>query len=100
MQYTLIFEPVALKEYEDAVVWYNERSVESAERLVIEIEEKLNTICSDPYRYRNTHKKFREISLQTFPFYIVYFINEEAKLLVIFSFYHHKRNPKKKYKKQ
>jgi plasmid stabilization system protein ParE len=56
------------------------------------------TICDDPLRYRSTYKKLRETSLKKYPYSIVYFVDEKEQLVVIASVYHHKRDPRRKYK--
>jgi plasmid stabilization system protein ParE len=99
MSYRYIFDPVALNEYKEAISWYLERSELAAEGLVKEANEKITTICKDPFRFRNTYKDFREISLKKYPYYIVYLIDEVKKIVIVSSVYHHKRSPKKKYSK-
>lgn len=99
MSYTHIFEPNALTEYKEAVAWYRERSEAAAENLIIEVKARIEAICSDPLRYRNTYKLFRETSLKKYPYSIVYFVDENTNTIIITSLYHHKRNPKKKYRK-
>lgn len=100
MNYKHFYEPLALSEYKETLRWYDERSKTAAENFVKEIKEKIKSICIDPLRYRNVYKYFRETSLKKYPFYIIYFIDESKKIVVISSVYHHKRNPKRKYKKQ
>lgn len=99
MSYIHIYRPVALAQYEEAVLWYRDQSEVAAENLIAEIEHQIKVICSDPFRYRNTYKHFRETSLKKFPYCIVYLVDEDARTVIISSVYHHKRNPKKKYRK-
>lgn len=99
MLYTYIFEPRALTEYKEAVVWYKERSEPAAANLITAVKSRIEAICNDPLRYRNAYKIFRETSLKKYPYYIVYFVDEITKTVIITSLYHHKRNPKKKYRK-
>lgn len=94
------FTPVAFQEYSDAVNWYLERSSIAADHFVMEVTERINAICEDPFRYRNQYKNFYETSLKKFPFYVIYFVDEKKKLVVIASVYHHKRSVKRKYKKK
>lgn len=99
MSYSYSFDPVALKEYKDAIEWYKARSENAAENLVKEVIQRIQTICNNPLLYRNTYKNFRETSLKRYPYYIIYFINTDSQLIIIASLYHHKRNPEKKYRK-
>jgi plasmid stabilization system protein ParE len=99
MSYHYIYEPEALTEYKEAISWYLDRSETAANNFVKEIKEKIVTICTNPLQYRSTYKKMRETSLKKYPFSIVYFVNEEKQLIIISSVYHHKRNPRRKYKR-
>jgi plasmid stabilization system protein ParE len=99
MSYQPVYLPVALTEYRDAVTWYNERSKRVAEDFVKIVREKIESICENPTRYRNTFKYFYETSLKKYPYYLIYMIDKANKIIVITSVYHHKRNPQKKYYK-
>ena len=99
MAYQHIFDPIASDEYEDAFNWYEERSKIAADNLILAVENAIAAICANPYRFRNTHKSLRELTLKKYPYNLIYFIDEEKQLITIVSLYHHKRNPKKKYKK-
>jgi plasmid stabilization system protein ParE len=99
MIYKYIYDPVALSEYRDAVLWYDDRSGVVAERFILAIKERIKDICTNPLRYRNTYTHFRETSLKKYPYSIVYFVDEPLKTVVITSVYHHKRDPRRKYKK-
>lgn len=99
MSYRHIYDPVALLEYKDAAAWYTERSETAAIIFVKQVKEKIGVICKDPFRYRNTYKKFRETSLKIYPYSIIYLIDENNKTVIIASVFHHKRNPRKKYRK-
>jgi plasmid stabilization system protein ParE len=99
MAYNYVFDPIAADEYEEALKWYEERSETAADNLIISIQNAINAICTDPYRYRNTYKSLRELTIRKYPYHLVYFIDDESKIIIITSFYHHKRNPKGKYNK-
>ena len=99
MNYRHIYSPEALGEYKESVSWYLERSEAAAANFVAAVSSKIREICKYPFRYRNTYKVFRETSLKKFPFSIVYFPDEEKKIIIITSVFHHKKNPRKKFKK-
>lgn len=100
MSYQHTFTPVAFNEYKEAVSWYTQHSASVANKFVKEVKIRIQAICTDPYRYRNQYKNFYETSVRKFPFYIIYLVDDENELVVIASVYHHKRNPKKKYRKR
>ena len=99
MSYRYIFHEHAQQDYEQSLEWYTKRSVDAAEKFVVGIDNALELICGNPKRWRNKYKNFHEIRLKKYPFTIIYAIEIDKDLVVIFSVYHHKRNPKGKYRK-
>jgi plasmid stabilization system protein ParE len=100
MSYQYIFLEKAQEEYEIALNWYKEKSLKATENFVNELKRQISVICEDPSRYRNTYKNYRETSLKRFPYSIIYFIDEDQKIIVIQSIFHHRRNPRNKYKRK
>lgn len=100
MSYQYVYTPVAFQEYSDAVNWYMQHSSKAAVIFTKEVKNRIQLICTDPYRYRNNYKNFYEVSVRKFPFYIIYFIEDQKQLIVIASVYHHKRRTKRKYNKK
>ena len=98
MIYAYIFEPNAAKEYEETLIWYEERSILAADNFIIAVQEGIKQACSDPFRYRNLYSNLREITLRKYPFNLIYYVNESKMEIVIVSVFHHKRNPKNKYR--
>ena len=99
MAYNYILLAAAQAEYESSIIWYNERSWLAADEFAEAVENAIKLICDHPYRWRNEHGKFHELALKNFPYSIVYGIDVNRELVVIGSIYHHRRNPKKKYRK-
>lgn len=99
MSYVYLFDEAAAKEYEDAFEWYQQRSEVAADILIIEVEKTIRAVCEDPYRYRKSHKNLHEISLKKYPYCLIYLIDEAKKVVTIISLFHHKRNPKNKYRR-
>lgn len=99
MIWRYIFNPVAANEYEDAFMWYKAKSIIAADNLIIAVQDVIDAVCSNPYRYRNTYRNLRELALKKYPFTLIYYIDESKKLIVVTSLFHHKRDPKKKYDK-
>ena len=98
MSCTYVFEPRAAEEYEHAFLWYEERSIVAAENFIIAVQDAITQICTNPTRYRNSYKDFREITLRKYPYNLIYYFDLPKELVIIVSVYHHKRNPKTKYK--
>lgn len=98
MLYSYVFESRAQEEYETSLLWYLDRSLNAAQDFVYAVDETLKLICKHPERWRNPYRDFYELGLKKFPFYIIYTIDHPNKRVVVFSIYHQKRNPKRKYK--
>lgn len=97
--YLITFRPVAAGEYEEAIEWYNDRDPAVAERFIAAVNNKLDRIESNPFQYKRLFRHFHEVGLRSFPYTIVYFVEEARKKVVIVAIYHQKRHPKKKYRK-
>lgn len=99
MSYGYILHSYAQEDYEAALKWYMQRSIGAAEKFITEIDTALLLICFNPRRWRNRYKNFHEITLKKYPFTIIYTIDDDKQLIVVSSIYHHKRNPKTRYRK-
>lgn len=99
MAYKYSFDPIAADEYEEAFKWYEQKSIIAADNFILAVQDAIAAICANPFRYRNTFKKLRELTLKKYPYNLIYFIDETRQLITIISLYHHKRNPKGKYDK-
>jgi plasmid stabilization system protein ParE len=97
--YGLSFRTIALEEYFEAIEWYNEKSLSAAANFIEAVDEKLDSIEMNPFQYKRMFKHYHEVSTHIYPYSIVYFIEESVQKVVIVAIYHHKRNPKKKYRK-
>lgn len=98
MSYIIAYQERALKEYELAIEWYREHSESAAQNFEVAVKEKIDILRAAPESYKNTYRKFREVVLKKYPYSILYIIEAQTKTIIIFSIYHHKRNPRKKYK--
>lgn len=99
MSYHYFFHEAAQEEYEDAVSWYLDKSKKAVQDFTAEVDNTLQLICENPTRWRNEYKDYFELSLKKFPYTIIYSIDTERKLINVLTFFHQKRNPKKKYPK-
>ena len=97
--YSVTYRPIATEEYLEAIKWYEQRSLPAAEKFIKAIDEKLDSISSNPKMYKNLFRNYYEVSTNKYPYSIVYFIEEQLQRVVIVAIYHHKRRPKKKYRK-
>jgi plasmid stabilization system protein ParE len=95
--YKIVYRGRASREYLESIIWYKERSYNTATRFVDAINNCLDNISHQPRRFRNTYKNFYEAKTKIFPFSIVYFIDDIEMQVVVVSIFHQKRNPRKKF---
>jgi plasmid stabilization system protein ParE len=96
--YHYILSPKAQEEFETSIEWYYERDEKVAIKFTESISKTIDLICKQPYLFKTIFGDFHEVSTNKYPFIIIYAIEEEIKTIIIISIFHHKRNPKKKYK--
>ena len=94
----ILLEP-AQEEYESSLKWYVVRSEKSAENFIKAVDVTLALICKYPTRWRNKYQNFYELGVKKYPHIIIYTIDNQNKLIIVHSIFHHKRNPLKKYNK-
>lgn len=99
MSYRLVFHPDAEKEYLNSFIWYEQSLHGLGYKFEKEIEQRLQDIGTHPQFYSKKKGRFREVSVNVFPFVIVYTVREKTKTVFISSVFHTKRNPKLKYRK-
>jgi toxin ParE1/3/4 len=68
----LEFHPHALREAENAVAWYAERSMRAAERFVQEMEAAVAAIGGTPERWPLFDGEARRILLRRYPYVVIY----------------------------
>ncbi len=99
MSYTIVISERAKKEMLDACAWYNERLHGLGDKFEHIIFEKLYTIANNPHLIRKRTPTYHEVSIKTFPYLIIYRVEEGTKEVYIASIFHTSQSPKKKYRK-
>ena len=95
MTYTIDLLFKAHQEIFEGWKWYEEQQAGLGYRFEEEVFKKIELIGSNPLHYplkKGTH----EVNMDTFPYLIVYRINERSKLIIVVSVFHTSRHPKKK----
>jgi plasmid stabilization system protein ParE len=98
MLYKVNFRKRAAKEYIEAITWYKERSLQAAENFINVVRQTLHEIEDQPDHFRIIYKNYHEAKTKRYPYSIVYFIDEKKQSVIIMTLFHHKRNPKNKFK--
>ena len=99
MNYSIKYQERAIIEYESAMERYRQHSERAAINFEIAVKEKIDLLKSDPGSYKKTYKQFHEVSLRKYPFCIIFLIDEQMRHVIISFIFHHKRNPRLKYRK-
>ncbi len=97
-KYSLTVSLKAEKELLNSFDWYEAQQENLGNRFLLHVLEKLNKIAEDPLYYPIKHNFFRETRVVSFPFLIIFRVNEEKKAIRIVSVFHTAQNPTKKYK--
>ena len=98
MRYQISFRQEANVELANAYIWYEEQQEGLGERFVAKIQQRLNQIIDDPEKYKIVYKNYREITIEKFPYQIVYVIEKLKRQILIIAVFHTKRNPTQKYR--
>ena len=67
MFYKTIFRERALREYAEAIKWYEERSLQVADNFVLTVSQVLNDIENRPDHFRLIYKNYREAKTKKYP---------------------------------
>jgi plasmid stabilization system protein ParE len=95
--YFSVISSKAQKEIAVSWTWYEERLKGLGDKFLKEAVEKISKIQQFPERVPTKYKQYRERTLDTFPFIIIYRINKKKKVIRIVSVFHTSRHPKTKY---
>ena len=97
--YNLILLEEADKEFQDAALWYEEKSSGLGLRFIEVIKRKFEIIQQFPESNPRRVGNFRESVVKIFPYTIVYTFSKKEGLITVVSIFHTSRDPRKKYRK-
>lgn len=95
--YEVYFSPIAKKEFDESIEWYENALLGLGEEFVFEVERIIKLLERRPRLFPIKKYNLREVPLKRFPYLIVYRINKHT--VTIASVFHTSRNSKKKYRK-
>ena len=100
MSWQFRFHPLAKDEYKSAYAWYEDQQSGLGERFGKAIRQKLQQISNQPEAFGSrANKKFREATVEFFPFLVIFKIKKRSQEIFISAIHHTARNPKQKYRK-
>ena len=98
MSFTLLIHEEALTEIQEAVLYYELQQQELGDRFLSDWEDALVLLAKHPLSFQRANENFRQLSLQKFPYMIIYEI--EGKIVNIYKLICSKSHPDKRYKKR
>lgn len=90
---TIITEPEAEHEWNEAVDWHEERQPGLGLRLNSEIWQHIQTLASQPDRFPLVGRLTRKAKIKGWPYSIFFVVNEAHSQIKIIAVWHGKRNP-------
>lgn len=72
--------------------WYESERAGLGDRLLREIDARLNLVRRFPEMYAIERKRYRRASLDRFPYYVIYALNGDE--VTVYRFIHNARNPR------
>lgn len=98
MAFKIEITVLAEQEYSSAFHYYEEQQSGLGDKFENETEYLINKLKANPYVFQRKYKHYREAVYKKFPYYIVYEIMDNT--VIIHSFFHASRNPKRKLKRR
>lgn len=90
--YEVIILDGALEDVQEAVYYYESRSVGLGERFESELNDFLLTLETNPY-FENRYDEVRCVPLRRFPFMVHFTVNEPKREVVVHAVFHTSLNP-------
>jgi plasmid stabilization system protein ParE len=97
MAFKVSFLPEAQQDYDEAIEWYEKQKPGLGFRLYLEIEETMQHVSDNPTHYTFLVDRYRDVALKTFPYRIVFTIQETE--VIVFAIFHTSRSEEEIYKR-
>lgn len=91
--YNIKIDEDALNDLREIVIWYNNQLQNLGLRFHKQVKSQINSLKNQPYICAIRYSDIRCMLIKKFPFMIHYTINEDFKLVEIYSIFHTSRNP-------
>ncbi len=91
MSYRVAFRRAAIREFEEAALWYDGQRRGLGEEFIYEIEQSLSSAASAPLRYPLVFGDVRRTVARRFPYSIYFRIRSDS--MVVLAVFHGRRNP-------
>lgn len=87
------FHPDALREYQEASLWYEEQRFRLGLEFSDAVESAVTAILTDPERFQAVGEGVQVFRLKRFPYYIFYRYDARGSRIRILAVMHHRRRP-------
>lgn len=94
MVYKIVVSGKAQKDLQGILLWYENYSIEAADKFLDEVDKTVHKIASFPSHYKTVTTGIQRCIIKTFPF-IIYF-SHQSELIVILRFQHKKQRTLKR----
>lgn len=95
--YQLIIKPKAIVMAKEAYRWYEDQQIGLGDMFLQELNNCYDKLEIRPESYGRIKNDFRQIILRTFPYVVVFELFDEQ--VIVYSVFHTRRSPKKKFKR-
>ncbi|WP_310556077.1 type II toxin-antitoxin system RelE/ParE family toxin [Flavobacterium sp.] len=93
MEYKIKIDEDALLDIKNASFWYGNQLIGLDIRYKTQVIKQINRLKKNPYIFAIKYNNIRCIKIEKFPFLVHYSINDDLKLIEIFSVIHTSRSP-------
>jgi hypothetical protein len=83
MSYTIAFQKGALKDYNEACIWYRDKSIDTEISFKKVIDQRLQDVANNPDAYGIRFQNARAISLKKFPYLIFYEVDHVSQFVFV-----------------
>jgi plasmid stabilization system protein ParE len=94
----LVITDEAQQDVEDAIHWYEEQQEKLGIRFYLHVEQVLDKIAEHPHHYAFIRDQYRCVSLNTFPYQIIFTVKADGLILVL-AVWHTSLDPRNLYKR-
>ncbi len=90
---TVITEPEAEHEWNEAVDWYDQREPGVGHRFNAVVRDYLKVLAAQPERFPLVGRLTRKVKIKDWPYSILFVVDDEHRQLKVVAVWHGKRNP-------
>jgi plasmid stabilization system protein ParE len=91
MVYEVIMPADAEQDVDEAILWYEEQQTGLGLRFYFSLLQRLESLKANPTYYTFIHKEYRRITIDPFPYSIVYKVYDTT--VVVLAVFHQSKNP-------